>query len=119
MLLLLHLNNFTVQIDSDLFLVTEGGTNSRARLIPCAQSTSLKLNDGALHVIEMEHRDAFLRAKVDGVAVYPAKAVSRTCERWLFFSLDLHTNSKYLHTHSLHILHSNISRISVTLLVNN
>ncbi|KAL5110062.1 hypothetical protein TcWFU_003150 [Taenia crassiceps] len=80
-------------IDSDLFFVTEDNTTSRVWLIPCAHSTSLMLNDGELHVVEVEHRDAFLRAKVDGVAVYPAKAVSQTCDTWLFFSLNPHTNN--------------------------
>ncbi|KAH9283429.1 hypothetical protein ECG_04010 [Echinococcus granulosus] len=83
-----------VTTNCDLFLVTEGdATSSQAQLIPCAQNSRLKLNDGALHVVEVEHHDVFLRAKVDGVAVYPAKAMLRPCDSWLFFGLDPHTNN--------------------------
>ncbi|VDM31754.1 unnamed protein product [Hydatigera taeniaeformis] len=83
-----------VLINRDLYLVTEGDTTSLFRLIPCAQSTSLKLNDGALHAIEVEHHQTFLRAKVDGVPVYPVKAVSRSCDKWFFFSIVKSMNNR-------------------------
>ena len=65
-------------------------------LVPCRQDTNLELNDGNLHIAELEHHDAFLRLKIDGVAVYPRKSVPQYCDKWFFFSFEPHIESKWI-----------------------
>ncbi|KAM7537256.1 hypothetical protein Aperf_G00000062129 [Anoplocephala perfoliata] len=76
-----------VTVNSDLFLIIDGVKKSRRQLLPCQQSHGLTMDDTLPHVVQMEHRGAVLRVKVDGIMVYPKEVIPSSCDKWLFFSL--------------------------------
>ncbi|VUZ40493.1 unnamed protein product, partial [Hymenolepis diminuta] len=83
-----------VTINSDLYIVIDGTQRSRTQLLPCHQSHALTLDDTLPHVVQLEHRGALLRIKVDEITVYPKKVLPNSCDKWLFFSPVPHINNR-------------------------
>lgn len=94
-LLKISRRNSLFQINSDLYIVTDGTKRSRTQLLPCHQSHELTLNDTLPHVVQLECRGALLRIKVDEITVYPKKVLPNSCDKWLFFSPVPHINSEF------------------------